>query len=380
MAIFELKTRADLQYLIDNRIFENKELEYKAFSFPNGKLEEKQKIKLIQEVAAFANTNGGSIVIGIQEDENRFPATLCGTGMTMGDYDNWRSSFQQSVRSRIRPPLHGVDCIPVEIGEKNIAIVITVSKSYARPHCYWDGNRDEFFMRYANGIASMDIDDLRRAFLYSNSLQDRIRQFRRDRISMILANECIGDLGVDAKIVFHIIPEWSLELGNTVDLHFFEGNTSFQPLSGNGWNYRYNADGYCIYAEDYETYAINCYTQVFHSGIIEATEIGLVSRYKPREIYNWRMLLGAAKNIITEYADLLDELKVPKPWHISASLLNAKGYVTDTGLNTSEPVDRDVVNSLDGICTEDIAVGIALKPVFDSLSNALGLDRSGLDI
>ena len=380
MALFDLKTRADLQFLIDNKIFENKELEYKAFSFINGKLEEKQKNKLVQEVAAFANTNGGSIVIGIQEDENRFPATLCGTGMSMGDFDNWRSSFQQSVRSRIRPPLHGVDYTPVELEENNIAIVITVTKSYARPHSFWDGNKDEFFMRYVNGIAPMDIDDLRREFLYTNGLQDKIRKFRRDRISLILANECVGDLGSDAKIVFHIIPEWSLELGNTVDLHFFEGNSSFRPITGSGWDYRYNADGYCIYAEDYTTNAINCYTQVFHSGIIEATEIRLVSRYKPRFIYNWRDLLGAAKDRITEYADLLEELKIPKPWHISASLLNAKGYATDTGWDTSEQIDRDVVNSLDGLCTEDISVEIALKPVFDSLSNALGLDQSGLVI
>lgn len=365
-------TKADLQALIDNQVFENKELEYKDYSFLGGKLQDKQKDKLMQEVAAFANTNGGTIVIGMQEDKNRLPTKLTGAGIGLGDFDEWLSSFRQMVLSRIRPHLHGIECVPVEIDNDNIAIVISVSRSYARPHSFWNGSKDEFFMRYANGIMYMDIDDLRKEFLYTNGLQDKLREFKKDRISLILANECVGNLGNLAKLVIHIIPEWSFELGNVVELKRIAENRTVSPLSGSGWDHRYNADGYCIFASDYSTGLINTYLQFFRNGIIEATEIRCISGHHDNVVYNWKMLQQRFIPIIADYGKLLDELNVPKPWHISAALLNAKGYVTDTGWGTSLPVERDIVNSLEGICTEEIPMQTALEQVFRSISNAFG--------
>lgn len=367
-----------LQELIDNKVFENKELEYKDYSFAGGKMTDKNKEKFMKEIAAFANTNGGIIVVGMQEDENRLPIKLTGAGFSLNEFDNWLSSFRQLVLSRIRPHLHGVECIPVQISDNNIAIVVSVPKSYARPHSFWDGNKDEFFMRYANGITYMNIDDLRKEFLYANGLQDKIRQFRKDRISMILANECVGDLGNDAKIVFHIVPEWSFELGNRVNLEELRNNTSFRPISGSGWSYRYNADGYCIYSSEYKTEAINAYTQVFHSGIIEAVEIRLISNYRSKEVYNWLETQGAIIKALNQYGSLLEKLGVPKPWHLFGTILNGKGYIASAGWGDSSlPLDRNIINSLDGICTEDMPLNRALEPVFDSLSNAFGFSKSG---
>lgn len=376
--LFDIKniTKADLQALIDNQIFENRELEYKNYSFTGGKLQDKQKAKLMKEIAAFANTNGGTIIIGMQEGEDHLPTKLCGAGMGIGDFDSWLSSFKELVLSRIRPHLHGVDCVPVEVGDDNIAIVVSVPKSYARPHSFWDGNKDEFFMRHVNGIMYMDIDDLRKEFLYTNGLQDKIRDFRRDRISLILANECVGNLGNLAKLVLHIVPEWSFELGNTVELKRFAENRTVRPLSGSGWDHRYNADGYCIFASESSTGLIKTYLQFFRSGIIEATEIRCISGYHDKVVYDWGKLQQGFMPIIAEYGELLDELNIPKPWHISATLLNAKGYVTDTGWGTSLPIERDIVNSLEGICSEEIPLQTAVEQVFQSISNAFGFVKN----
>ena len=219
----------------------------------------------------------------------------------------------------------------------------------------------------------MDIDDLRKEFLYTNGLQDKIREFRRERISLILTNECVGDLGNLAKLVIHIIPEWSFELGNIVDLKQLYMNSSVHPLSGSSWNYRYNADGYCIFGASRLLHYIPTYTQFFHNGIIEATEVRSISGYREKEVYDWSALQGQLMRVITDYGSHLEMLSVPKPWHISATLLNAKGYVTSTGWDMSAPIDRDIVNSLEGICTEDSPMQDALKVVFNSLSNAFGI-------
>lgn len=373
--MFNMKNikKSDLQALIDNQVFENRELEYKDYSFVGGKLPDKQRDKFMKEIAAFANTNGGTIIIGMQEDENRLPTKLSGAGMRLGDFDGWLSSFKQMVLSRIRPHLHGIECVPVVLEDNNIAIVISIPKSYARPHSFWDGNKDEFFMRHVNGIMYMDIDDLRKEFLYTSGLQDKIKEFKRERISLILANECVGDLGNLAKLVIHIIPEWSFELGNIVDLKQLYMNSSVHPLSGSSWNYRYNADGYCISGASRLLHYIPTYTQFFHNGIIEATEVRSISGYREKEVYDWSALQGQLMRVITDYGSLLEMMDVPKPWHISASLLNAKGYVTSTCWDMSAPIERDIVNSLEGICTEDSPMQDALKVVFDSLSNAFGI-------
>ena len=373
--MFNMKNikKADLQALIDNQVFENRELEYKDYSFEGGKLPDKQRDKFMKEIAAFANTNGGTIIIGMQEDENRLPTKLSGAGMGLGDFDGWLSSFKQMVLSRIRPHLHGIECVPVVLEDNNIAIVISIPKSYARPHSFWDGNKDEFFMRHVNGIMYMDIDDLRKEFLYTSGLQDKIKEFKRERISLILANECVGDLGNLAKLVIHIIPEWSFELGNIVDLKQLYMNSSVHPLSGSSWNYRYNADGYCIFGASRLLHYIPTYTQFFHNGIIEATEVRSISGYREKEVYDWSALQGQLMRVITDYGSHLEMMDVPKPWHISASLLNAKGYVTSTCWDMSAPIERDIVNSLEGICTEDSPMQDALKVVFDSLSNAFGI-------
>lgn len=379
MSLLDMKNidKQQLQNLIENRVFENKELEYKDYSFINGKIPDKQKDKFIKEVVAFANTNGGIIIIGMQEDENRLPVKLKGAGLSIGEFDNWLSSFRQLVLSRIRPHLHGIECIPIELNESNIAIVVSVPKSYVRPHSFWDGNKDEFFMRYSNGITYMDIDDLRKEFLYTNGIQDKIRQFRRERISLIAANECIGDLGNKAKIVFHIIPEWSFELGNQIDLSKLNNNTRFRPISASGWDYRYNADGYCIFSYERKTNLIKDYTQVFHNGIIEAVEIRLMSENGEKRVYEWSQVQLACIGSLVEYGNIMERLHIPKPWHILATILNAKDYVANFGWEgLSLPIERNLIFSLDGVCTEDIQMKVALKPVFDSLSNAFGFEKS----
>lgn len=154
-------TKANLQSLIDNQVREDKELEYKDYSFVGGKftMQDKQRDKFMKEIAAFANTNGGIIIVGMQEGENRLPTRLSGVDMNPGDFDNWLSSFKQLVLSRIRPHLHGIDCVPIEIDNDNIAIAIFVPKSYARPHSFWDGNKDEFLcvIRMASHIWTLMI-------------------------------------------------------------------------------------------------------------------------------------------------------------------------------------------------------------------------------
>lgn len=368
-----------LKKLIEDKIFESRDLEYKNYNFTNGKMDEKQKQDLMKEVSAFANTNGGYIVIGIGEDENRHPSELSGTGMSVSLFDEWLSSFRQVLLSKIRPHLHGFECKAIEVSSDNIAIVIKVSKSFNRPHSFYNGNKDEFYIRYANGVGFMDINDLRNQFLNTETFKHHIAEFRRDRISAILNDEIIGNFNKGAKLLIHIIPLWSFESGNSIDLTNEYQLREYFPLVSSKFinNWRYNTDGFCLYNSNNEL--INTSTQIFRNGIIEAIEVRLMNyEYKyEKRIYNWNEMEKLLYETIEKYASSMSKLGIPKPWLIQFSILMAKGFSSH---NDWWPnlIDRDIINSMESIWNEETELLDAMKPVMDSLANCFGQARSSL--
>lgn len=74
----------NIQEIWDNKLSEDQKLEYKQYFFTNGKfssISDKEKNKLLQVISSFANTTGGTIIIGIGEDDNHNPAQLKDVGI-----------------------------------------------------------------------------------------------------------------------------------------------------------------------------------------------------------------------------------------------------------------------------------------------------------
>ena len=210
-----------------------------------------------------------------------------------------------------------------------------------------------------------------------------MKNFRQDRIGMILGNECIGTLADGAKFLLHIIPLWSLDTGNNINIKQLQQSPFIEkvtPISGGGWHHRYNSDGYCISGRAYESNNINTYTQIFRNGMIEAVDIRMIN-YNGQfngQVYDWRITETSIYKAIQRYSDLLQKLNVPKPWYIFISLLNAKGFRTDNFYSgTSESIDRDLIHATECIWNDDNeTLSTVLKPTLDSLANAFGMSQS----
>lgn len=110
---------AYLLQLINDRIEENPELEYKA----SGALqrEDKKVMEITKDVSAFANSNGGVLIYGISEDQTdrRFPGKIdpidCKTISK-----EW---LEQVINSRIRPRINGLKIHVISIPEKQNEVV-----------------------------------------------------------------------------------------------------------------------------------------------------------------------------------------------------------------------------------------------------------------
>ncbi len=117
----------------------------------------------------------------------------------------------------------------------------------------------------------LDINQLRSAFLLSETLTERIRRFRENRISKVYANETPIPILSNPIILIHFIPLSSFSPGQNIDVGKIACKL-WNPIYSSHNLFRYNIDGYLTYEEFGKERKGHTYIQVFRNGIIECVE------------------------------------------------------------------------------------------------------------
>jgi hypothetical protein len=231
----------DLQALIANSVLEGKTIEYKQ-SLPNKKDSEKKEF--LADVSSFANASGGDLIHGIIEDrETGLPKTL--EGLAIDNVDQEILRLDSMIREGIEPRILGITIKPVNLSNSKIALIIRIPKSWISPHRVSFKGHDKFYSRSTNGKYPMDVGELRISFNLSETITEKIRRFREDRISNIFANETPVPFYDTAKIVLHLIPIISFNPAQSYDIDKIASNPQkMMPMSCSGWNHSYNLDGF----------------------------------------------------------------------------------------------------------------------------------------
>ena len=86
----------------------------------------------------------------------------------------------------------------------------------------------------------------------SGDFARRMRDFVRDRVGRIVANDTVIPLQPRPLVVFHILPLSAFELAGEREVPGFAEATSFEPFCGAGFS-RINFDGKLAYALDHDT-------------------------------------------------------------------------------------------------------------------------------
>ncbi len=237
-----------LEEIIGNRIGESGTLEFKDYFFEGGKLNslnQKHIFTLLKEICSFSNTDGGRIVIGIKEDNDHNPASFSGTGVDKTTFEVWEQSLRNKIATMTVPSIYGIDLKLVSIDNETNCIIVEVPKSVLKPHAFNSGTKDEFYMRNGNICTPMRYNDIRNSFNALEFKQERIRRFINERLSFILNGNLDDLLSIDSTLVLHIIPEWSLDESNFLDLKSIQYNENFGVISPSGSSGypSYNADG-----------------------------------------------------------------------------------------------------------------------------------------
>src|SRR4030067_1006558 len=207
-------SQQDLQSLIDNSVIERKSLDYKKTLPGNSDSDKKE---FLAYVSSFANASGGDLIFGISQDNaTGIPKEL--EGLEIENVDQEILRISSIIRDGIEPRIPSVDIQPLSLSNSKTALVIRVQKSWSSPHRIAFKGDHRFYIRNSNGKNELDVNELRVAFTYSQTVTERIRTFRERRISNIYANELPVPFYENAKIVLHLIPIISFNPGQNYDI------------------------------------------------------------------------------------------------------------------------------------------------------------------
>jgi hypothetical protein len=128
--MLDLKTKADLQRLVDEALEESLTLDYKAS--PALTRDGKGPDELCKDVTALANSAGGQLVYGIEEDKVTRKPSRVDDGVI--DPKITREWMEQILNSRVQPRLNGVQTARIDMENGKFGYVISVPQSQTGPH------------------------------------------------------------------------------------------------------------------------------------------------------------------------------------------------------------------------------------------------------
>lgn len=378
-------TEQDLQTLIDNSVLEGKTIEYKQ-ELPGSS--DTDKKEFLADVSSFANASGGDLIYGITEDRTAgIPKKL--EGLTITNVGEEILRLESTMRDGIKPRIL-INTQHINLPNSKVALIIRVPKSWISPHRVIFKGHDKFYSRSTNGKYPMDVGELRSAFNLSETLTERIRNFRVDRISKILANETTPEpLNDTAKIVLHLIPVISFNPAQRYEISDIASHPEkMPPINGSPTLTlgRYNLDGFLTYYRQEDLEGKSCfysYVQLFNNGIVEAVEGELLNPNRHRGELSIPSIAyeKALINSVSDYLGILKLLNVDLPIIIFLTLIGVKGYYMGVrgwlGSGSNTRIDRDILPLPERVLESyDNDAKDVLRHCFDSIWNACGYPRS----
>lgn len=368
-------SEADIRQLVEDKISERKTIEYKG-ALPENKYDSKKEF--LADVSSFANTIGGHLLYGIQE-ENGIPISL--DGISDKDIDGEILRLENLLRDSIQPRIQGVSIRAVNTDSSNPILLIRIPQSWSRPHVVNFQGHWRFYARNSAGKYPIDIMELKSAFLATTALGERIRNFHFDRLSRINSDETPVPLTGKARVIFHVIPYSAFESKPPLSFKPLENDTlSLSLIYSSASGFRYNLDGLIAYSGRGDAGA---YTQIYRNGIIELVSATLFDSagenpYIPSIVLERELIkaLGASVSIHRK-------LLVSPPSVLILSLTGVHGYklAVYQGLDRwhqhAHVIDRNSLLMPETII-EDYAINPAtvLRPIFDAVWNSAGWPKS----
>lgn len=339
-----------MRRLIELGVQEGQHLDFKRDPYsPDGK----GSGAIAIDVCAFANAEGGDIVVGIGKEKSGAPYTV---KPIEGDPDHLLVQFQQAIDSGVTPRIQGLSFKSVQY-DGGWIIVIRVPRSWQAPHArVIDQKKFVFHIRRQANNSELRYDEVQRFFMRGLEIEDRVATFFDKRLSALDSGhryyKASRPSSLYGGLVVHIAQATTGTSANPIDVgRAREKGDAFRPpmlgeLYGGGGYYSFSTlEGRLFYYHEKiaETDGAYAYTQVFRDGSIETIVNHVVNRayddttIDGRKVYElclislWNMLNG------------LRFCGATYPLFVKMSLLDVAGTKLNVGPESTERLHSDMV-------------------------------------
>lgn len=376
ISLNEIKTLTldTVKRLVDSKIPEGKLIDYKE-SLSVFTSDEKKEF--LADVSSFANAEGGNLIYGVKEVDG-IPTDIC--GFKVDSIDAEILKLENLIRDCTDPRVQGVLINYTTLDNGQFVLAIYIAKSFNPPHVIKIGSHWRFYSRNSKGKYQLDVSELKSIISLSSSLQERIRNFRLERISMIKNRDLQIPISDEPKFIYHLIPLSSFATDTSINLKDFELGKIRYDLFYDFYKI-FNFEGFL--AHNHQTgYNADLYIQIFRNGTIEVYNSRLHDQSKKIIYRN-----GFEQELIKEipkYIFAINSLGINFPVLLFLSILDIKDY--RIGLNSYEReraiqnrsfIQNDLILP-EVLLNEDSFsnLPLALKPLFDPIWNAAGHPQS----
>lgn len=371
---------SDIDRLIKGSVSEGRYIEYKRELPSNSDTDKK---KLLAAVASFANTNGGTIVYGVDAPKGVPNPNMVGLDKlsddAIADWDAEILRLNHIILSGLDPRIPAVDLRRITFDDGDSALVIRVNQSWIRPHIISFKDWCRFYARSSAGRYLMDIDEIRAAFLDAASVLEGIREFREERLSAFKSDEPPLEVNLGPKLLVHFVPFGALRPGQLVDLTPLNDSPPI-TLSESNSSAHPNLDGFISYRETRGE--VRSYVQVFRNGIVEMGDryAFALGEMLEREYVNAALLESRIVKATIRALHVLEGLGVAPPVLAAAALQDAKGYSVSSrvsGADGPATIPRQTAD-FGSVVFENLdeTVPTILRPLLDNIYRSGGFPGS----
>src|SRR5262245_54948264 len=218
---FDDVAKQDIDDLVAEARPERRTLESKQ-ALPNLAVEE-DEYEFLAAVASFANVSGGDGLFGVvdERDSANKPTGIpeSAPGVAVLNADAVIRQLEQSARSNIDPKIPGLRMRAIAGFPSGSVVLARVPKSYVAPHVVRNDKQwGRFYSRGSGGKHILDVGEVRSAVALSESLPQRVRDFRVGRVTAVVADEGPVRLGPGPLFVLHVLPISALDPLNSLDV------------------------------------------------------------------------------------------------------------------------------------------------------------------
>lgn len=372
-------TQGHIEQFITDQTREDSHLDFKR-NLPEA-WNEGAKHEFLADTTAFANSGGGDLIFGIEEDGQAQAMTVI--PQILANVDQEVRRLQDFLLNLTEPrlPAVKVHAVPVSVaGIDGHVIIVRISQSWAGPHRV--KTNQHFYIRDGLRKRQLDIPEIRSLFLRTDNQARKVNDFRTERLGKILSGNAPQQLVNGPLLVVHIIPTQAALGLVQVDPVPYTNQRGLPVIGTAGGMARLNIDGALVVRNENQQGESHGYSQFFRNGFFES--IMVLARQMDDGLFNLpsRSYEGYLIALLGSFRGELDRLGINYECAVMLSLLRANEvrFGVDSMLGFDDPhqtlFDRDILVLPDFVAPAEIEPAKALKPAFDLMWQAAGFNGS----